>query len=118
MAGTSRDDTFVVDNANDRVVERGVSLDGRQQSFDTILSSVSYELPDNVEALVLTGSAATSGWGNELYNRLDGAQNASVNTLAGGAGEGFHLVEAARAGGENSGEGVSHFLQRATVDRA
>jgi trimeric autotransporter adhesin len=105
MGGASRDDTFIVDNANDRVVERGIYLNGQQQSYDTILSSVSYELPDNVEALVLTG-AGTTGWGNELDNRLDGSQNAASNILVGGAGDDYYVVDSADVLVEKPGEGL------------
>lgn len=51
---------------------------------DTIRSSVSIRLPDNVEALVLTGDAAIDAWGNELDNRISG--NGAANRLVGGDG--------------------------------
>jgi len=78
MVGYAGDDVYVVDNAGDVVTEYG--------SFgtDTVESSVSYALGDNVENLILTGTAALIGTGNEMDNVLTG--NSANNTLAGGAG--------------------------------
>jgi Ca2+-binding RTX toxin-like protein len=59
-----------------------------------VRSSVSYALPEQVEHLTLTGSAATRAMGNALDNRLSGnaAGNridaaAGKDTLTGGAGD-------------------------------
>ena len=52
--------------------------------IDTVLSRVSYTLPSNVENLTLTGSAGSSGSGNELDNTIEG--NAGNNALSGDAG--------------------------------
>lgn len=78
MYGGEGDDLYEVDNAEDTVTE----LAG--QGVDTIEASVSYTLSANVENLILTGTAATDGNGNELNNVLQG--NAADNTLTGGAG--------------------------------
>jgi Ca2+-binding RTX toxin-like protein len=117
MGGASRDDTFVVDNANDRVIERGVYGDGQQQSYDTIMSSVSHELPDNVEALVLTGGGTTTGRGNELDNRLDGSQNAASNTLVGRAGDDYYIIDGGDVVVEEPGEGFDTVELRGTGTR-
>ena len=53
-------------------------------SFDRVLASTSYTLPDAVESLQLTGSLAINGTGNALDNTLVG--NAGANRLTGGAG--------------------------------
>jgi Ca2+-binding RTX toxin-like protein len=78
MVGGKGDDIYVVDNVLDTVVEY------ENEGFDTVLSSVSYALGDNVEYLILTGSASIDGLGNNLNNFLDG--NPGDNTLGGGAG--------------------------------
>jgi trimeric autotransporter adhesin len=79
FVGTLGNDTFVVDNLNDRVIENP------NGGVDTVLSSLSYTLPDNVENLTATGVLNTSLRGNRANNVLTG--NAGNNTL--GAGENF-----------------------------
>ncbi|TLU55455.1 MAG: hypothetical protein FDX18_10535, partial [Chlorobium sp.] len=78
MTGRTGDDTYIIDNAGDRVNELP---DG---GFDTVKSSISYVLTPNVENLELTGSSVINGTGNDLQNRLTG--NASANVLDGGTG--------------------------------
>jgi Ca2+-binding RTX toxin-like protein len=78
LIGGTGDDVYVVDNAGDIVFER---LD---EGSDTILSSVSYALADNVENLVLTGRSAIDGGGNALDNVITG--NIADNILDGGIG--------------------------------
>src|SRR5205814_9575859 len=51
---------------------------------DTVRSSISYTLGDNVENLQLTGSADLDATGNTLNNTITG--NAGDNILDGGAG--------------------------------
>ena len=77
MAGGAGDDLYIVDQSGDLVTE----LAG--EGTDTVSSGISYTLGDNVENLILTGSA-THGTGNTLDNRLQG--NALGNHLDGGAG--------------------------------
>ena len=78
LRGGLGNDTYVIDSALDRVVELA------SQGTDTIRSPISYTLPPNVENLVLTGVATTSGTGNELSNVLTG--NDAANVLDGGGG--------------------------------
>ena len=75
MIGGLGDDTFVVDSFDDVVVE------GDDAGNDTIVSSVTYALPANVEILRLTGTADAAGYGNELGNELYG--NSGANSLFG-----------------------------------
>jgi Ca2+-binding RTX toxin-like protein len=77
--GGAGDDTYVVDALGDRVIE----LAGA--GTDTILSSVAYTLPVEVENLTLTGNKAIAGSGNTLANVITG--NDAANTLTGGAGD-------------------------------
>jgi Ca2+-binding RTX toxin-like protein len=78
MTGRTGDDTYVVDNDGDVVSELP---DG---GFDTVKASIMYTLPANVENLVLIGTDAHKGTGNELENRITG--NSAANVLDGGAG--------------------------------
>ena len=78
LIGGNGNDTFVVDNTADIVKE------GSEAGTDTIMSSVTYTLPANVEKLTLTGTAAINGTGNTLNNVITG--NAGNNTLSGGTG--------------------------------
>ncbi len=72
------DDTYLVDNPFDLVAESD------NQGTDSVQSSVSFTLRDNVENLALTGAAVIDGAGNFLANILDG--NGSANTLIGNDG--------------------------------
>uniref|UniRef100_UPI002627EBE3 calcium-binding protein n=1 Tax=Propionivibrio sp. TaxID=2212460 RepID=UPI002627EBE3 len=94
MSGRTGVDTYIVDNAGDTVNELP---DG---GFDTVKSSVSYALPANAENLVLTGTTAINGTGNDAANRIVGntADNildgkGGVDTLLGGAGDDIYVVD-------------------------
>jgi Ca2+-binding RTX toxin-like protein len=78
MSGGAGNDTYVVDNTADVVTESS------NQGVDTVLSSVSFTLSSNVEALQLSGTAAIDGTGNSLANSIVG--NAAANVLSGGTG--------------------------------
>lgn len=78
MAGGGGNDTYVADDLGDMVTESAGA------GIDTVLSSVSFVLPEHVEHLTLTGGSAINGTGNGLDNRLDG--NDAANRLEGGAG--------------------------------
>ncbi len=79
LYGGPGDDIYYVDNAGDNVVERA------NAGSDTVFSNVSYNIPGNVEKLVLTGADAVSAYGNELANTLVG--NDLNNSLFGGGGD-------------------------------
>ena len=66
--------------------------------YDAAMSSASYTLAANVEALILTGTKDLSGTGNSLDNLIAG--NSGDNRLSGGAGEDVYLYEA--GGGEDT----------------
>ncbi|ABA76442.1 MULTISPECIES: M10 family metallopeptidase C-terminal domain-containing protein [Pseudomonas] len=80
MAGGAGNDTYYVDNIGDTVVETGNSL----TEIDTVLSTVSYALGNNVEVLALLGANNLNGTGNALNNYMVG--NIGDNILNGGAG--------------------------------
>ncbi|MFS0737028.1 family 16 glycosylhydrolase [Sphingomonas sp. 1P06PA] len=87
MIGGAGNDSYVVDNKSDVVIEQA----GSDQ--DIIYSSVDYNLPANVERLVLQGNALRGGTlanggqvtGNALGNTLTGMNAADY--LDGGAGD-------------------------------
>jgi len=79
LAGGGGNDTFFVDSSSDRIYE----IAG--QGVDTVRSAASFSLgSQNVENLVLIGTAAINATGNTLANALYG--NAASNALAGGGG--------------------------------
>lgn len=78
MSGLGGDDIYLVDDADDRVIEEA---DG---GTDTVISTVSFELPEEVENLVLVGPAPIDGTGNDLDNTITG--NDRANVLDGGGG--------------------------------
>src|SRR4051795_2467555 len=102
LKGGARNDTYLVDNAADVVVEAA------NGGIDTVQATVSYALSAEVENLVLLG-AAVSGTGNAGANALTGNDAANVldgaggndildggvgaDTLKGGAGNDTFLVD-------------------------
>ncbi len=78
MSGGAGNDTYYVDNALDKVVEAA------GQGTDLVYAAISHKLANNVENLILTGSAGLSGAGNALANTLTG--NAAANRLLGWEG--------------------------------
>jgi hypothetical protein len=87
MFGGAGNDTYIVDNAGDRVFETTTATSGIDAGgTDTVLSSVTFNLNAYngvrfVEQLTLTGSGAIAGTGNALNNVIKG--NAGNNTIAG-----------------------------------
>ena len=78
LDGGGGDDTYVVDSASDQVIE------GSGAGADSVQSSVTFTLGNNVENLTLTGGANITATGNALANVLTG--NSGDNTLDGGGG--------------------------------
>jgi Ca2+-binding RTX toxin-like protein len=78
MMGGDSGDYYVVDNADDVVIEQ--ANEGR----DVVYATVSHTLGNNVEYLQLMGSDAIDGTGNSQDNTLRG--NSAANVLDGGFG--------------------------------
>jgi Ca2+-binding RTX toxin-like protein len=94
MLGGTGDDTYVVDNVGDVVVENA------GQGIDSVLSSINYVLPDNVENLTLTGTADINATGNGLDNVIAGNSgnnlldgNTGADTMSGGSGNDTYMVD-------------------------
>ncbi|WP_436835125.1 putative Ig domain-containing protein [Acinetobacter pittii] len=81
LLGGTGNDSYVIDNTGDIVTEN------TGEGIDTVLSSITYTLGNNLENLTLTGSTAINGTGNALNNVLVG--NSAINTLTGGAGDDY-----------------------------
>lgn len=80
MVGLGGDDTYIVDNAGDVVIE------GAGDGSDTIQTSVDFTLGSaaEIECLIVTGSANVSLTGNAIVNTITG--NAGANKVYGGLG--------------------------------
>ena len=106
MIGGAGNDTYIVDNAGDVVIENAGEGD------DTVQSSINYTLGANVENLTIT-NLAISATGNELDNIITGNANNNIidgatgaDVMIGGAGNDTYIVD--NAGDvviENAGEG-------------
>ncbi len=81
LQGGAGNDTYLIKGPSDTIIETANA--GR----DTVLSSISYELGNNLEDLTLTGSSNIDGTGNSRNNRILG--NAANNRLFGGSGNDF-----------------------------
>jgi VCBS repeat-containing protein len=88
LEGGSGNDSYVVDDGADLVVE------AEGAGVDIVQSGISYTLTDNVENMVLSGSAQIDGSGNTLDNLINGNSGANVlyglegnDTLNGNGGD-------------------------------
>ncbi|HUH48499.1 MAG TPA: calcium-binding protein, partial [Mycoplana sp.] len=75
LNGEAGNDSYIVDNAGDKVVEAA------NGGTDTVQASRSYTLPENVEKLILIAAGNYSGTGNVQSNTITG--NGGANTLKG-----------------------------------
>ncbi|GAB1542225.1 hypothetical protein NUACC21_48990 [Scytonema sp. NUACC21] len=72
LSGGDGDDSYYVDSASDSIFEAA------NADTDTVNSSVSWTLGDNLEKLILTGNNTVNGIGNALNNTIT-ANNVSNN---------------------------------------
>lgn len=99
LNGGTGDDTYVV-RAGD-VINEDVDA-----GIDTVESSITWTLGDNLEKLVLTGNAAINGTGNDLSNLIYG--NSASNSLFGGFGD--DILNGGDGDDELTGEGGNDIL--------
>lgn len=134
MSGGYGNDTYDVDSVGDTVTEAA----GR--GYDTIYSSVSFNLTGEVEKIILTGSADLNSNGNIYANTLTGNAGSNIldgkdgndvldggagaDTLIGGLGDDTYyvdnindmVVEAANAGIDKIYSSVSYDLINRAVE--
>ncbi|TAN70693.1 MAG: hypothetical protein EPN17_04285 [Methylobacter sp.] len=96
MDGGVDNDNYTIDNVGDVVIETSNIVN----EIDTVNSSVSYTLGDNLENLNLIGTTAINGIGNDLNNSLIGSYGDDIidgwtgdDTMDGGAGNDTYLVD-------------------------
>ncbi|BAQ63402.1 S-layer family protein [Geminocystis sp. NIES-3709] len=77
MVGGSGNDIYIVDAVGDIVSETSTTV----TEIDTVQSSITYTLGANLEHLILTGTSAINGTGNNLPNNMTG--NSGNNILDG-----------------------------------
>jgi Ca2+-binding RTX toxin-like protein len=106
LQGLLGDDTYVVDNAADVVLENA------NEGNDTINASVNLILSANVENLVIQGAGDLQGYGNGSVNALFGNTGdnilngeAGADTLTGNAGNDAFIFDA----GESDGDAIADF---------
>jgi Ca2+-binding RTX toxin-like protein len=94
MIGSKGDDTYIVNSTGDVVTEL------TNEGTDTVRSSITYTLGNNVENLTLTGSASLNGTGNNLANTIEGNSGNNTldgkgggDTMKGGAGDDTYIVD-------------------------
>jgi Ca2+-binding RTX toxin-like protein len=110
MRGGLGNDTYIVDSSADIVTEAASA------GTDTVKSSATYIIGDNVENLTLTGSSAINGTGNASANILTG--NTANNTLVGNGGADTFIGGAGKdtlTGGAGADKFVYNFASDSTV---
>jgi Ca2+-binding RTX toxin-like protein len=107
LIGQDGNDIYIIDSEGDRVIEAA------NQGNDFVATdTLFYQLPDNVENLILVGPfvplQATSGFGNELNNEIHGSQ---ANNLLVGL-EGDDTIYGGSGGSDtmNGGEGNDEYV--------
>ncbi|MEL6512191.1 MAG: calcium-binding protein [Pseudomonadota bacterium] len=98
LVGGAGNDIYIVGRSDDLTIE--IAGNGH----DIVKSYTNYELMENVEDLILVGSADSSGAGNDLPNQIMG--NTGDNRISGGAG----------ADTLSGGEGADTFIFNSSIE--
>jgi Ca2+-binding RTX toxin-like protein len=75
LVGGTGNDIYIIDSTGD------IATENANQGTDTVESSITYTLGNNLENLTLTGTLTINGTGNQLNNLIVG--NSANNTLNG-----------------------------------
>jgi len=84
LIGGTGNTTFIINSASDAV------QDTSSGAINTLRSSVTYVLPTNVNALILTGATALKGTANNGNDTL--TSNTAIDTLVGGSGNDTFVI--------------------------
>jgi Ca2+-binding RTX toxin-like protein len=94
LIGGLGNDTYQIDTTTDTITENA------NQGTDTVQSSVTYTLGNNLENLTLTGTANINGTGNTLNNVITGNSGnnilngaTGIDTLIGGLGNDTYQID-------------------------
>ncbi|ESQ87176.1 hypothetical protein ABAC460_20610 [Asticcacaulis sp. AC460] len=85
LNSSAGDDTYYVNSPDDVVTENP------DEGIDTVVSTITYALGDNVENLTLAGNNHINATGNALNNILTG--NVGNNILSGGLGDDTYYIQ-------------------------
>jgi len=124
MVGGDGNDAYFVDHGGDGVYENA------NEGFDTVYSTAHLALGDNVENLVLQGTADLQGYGNAMSNAIYGNSGSNLldgrggaDMMVGGEGNDAYFVDDAGDGvHENANEGfdtvysTAHLVLGANVE--
>ncbi|HEX5278317.1 MAG TPA: calcium-binding protein [Fluviicoccus sp.] len=108
LNGGSGNDVYVVDTVTDILIEAS------NGGTDEVRASLNYTLADNLEYLVLTGTANINGTGNTGNNRITGNSGNNIldggaagnDMLIGGLGNDVYFVNGGDTVSELAGEGT------------
>lgn len=92
LIGGAGNDTYIIDNTGDFILELV------DEGNDTVISSITYSLGNNLENLVLVGNEALNATGNNSNNHIIGNSGNNIisglsgdDTLEGGAGDDLYI---------------------------
>ncbi len=98
LVGGPGSDTYFVDDENDVIREQPKNEES--EDVDEVIASVSYQIPENVQNITLTGRNNINATGNGLNNTLTGNNGDNrlnggpgADTMIGGSGNDTYIVD-------------------------